>query len=308
MDKAVVGYMRIGYFRIGVFDDDWDTLVQTCENLSSLSGSQAWNKLKKAVTSMGLTLNVTKRALTLGSADAITGWYAKSFTESTIEMILVQKGSTSSFLPPGTYVRTDALGLTADTVEEGDEILANSKYYEVKTVRPHYLGDSFYYRECDLTLLPLENLTGATYTESTVEDARYRNKVYLETWLSSTALPNYIVAYGEPDYPMVRVFHEKGVDLVYSLGEHTSDTVIDSDHYPFGYKEHVPITTLCINKINIAGTKLMHQAETELRRVAETYPLGSLRALGARRPQTKRLGSLTLYSAEYMMEYQRDKT
>jgi hypothetical protein len=98
------------------------------------------------------------------------------------------------------------------------------------------------------------------------------------------------------------------VDLVYSLGEHTSDSLIDSDHYSIGYKEHVPITILCIDKDNIEGTKLMHQAETELRRVTETYPLGSLRALGTRRPQTKRLGSTTLYSAEYMMEYQRDNT
>jgi hypothetical protein len=255
-----------------------------------------------------MNLQVTRQKLTLGTRDSVTGWYTKSFVDTTVEMIIIAKGSTNSLLPPGTYVRTDALGLTTDGFLEGDQILADNTYYEVKATREHTVGDSFYYRECDLTLLPLENLTGATYTESTVEDARYRNKVYLETWLSSTALPNYIVAYGEPDYPLIRVFKEKGVDLVYSLGEHTSDTVIDSDHYPFGYKEHVPITTLCINKINIAGTKLMHQAETELRRVAETYPLGSLRALGARRPQTKRLGSLTLYSAEYMMEYQRDST
>ena len=27
MDKAVIGYMRIGYFRIGVFDNKWDKLI-----------------------------------------------------------------------------------------------------------------------------------------------------------------------------------------------------------------------------------------------------------------------------------------
>jgi hypothetical protein len=225
-----------------------------------------------------------------------------------MEIYIIAKGTTPSLLPPGTYVRTEALGLTADPVVEGDEIIVNDVYYEVKTVRLHYLGDGFYFRECDLTLLPLQDLTGATYTASTVEDARYRNKVYLQTWLSSTALPNYIVAYGEPDYPLVRVFKEKGIDLIYSLGEHTSDSIIDSDHYPIGYKEHVPVATYCIGKTNIEGTKLMHQAETELRRVAETQPLGSLRALGTRRPQTKSLGSTTLYSAEYIMEYQRDTT
>lgn len=289
MDKAIIGYMRIGFFRIGVFNDTWDRLLQHFKSLGNC--------------------NVTRRRLQLDNPrDSVTGWWIKNFTEETIEMPIITKGSTRSLLPSGTYVRTDALGLTADPVWEGDEILVNSVCYEVEAVRLHYWLDSFVYRECDLTLLPLETLTGMNYTTSIVEDARYRNKVYLETWLNDTALPNYIVAYGEPDYPLIRVFKEKGIDLVYSLGEHTSDTVIDSDHYPIGYKEHVPVTTLCVGKTNFEGTKLMHQAETELRRVAETQPLGSLRALGTRRPQTKSLGSTTLYSAEYMMEYQRDTT
>ena len=255
-----------------------------------------------------MNLQVTRQKLTLGTRDSVTGWYTKSFVDTTVEMIIIAKGSTNSLLPPGTYVRTDALGLTTDGFLEGDQILVDNICYEVKATREHTVGDSFYYRECDLTLLPLENLTGMNYTASTVEDERYRNKVYLETYLNSGALPNFIVAYGEPDYPMVRVFHEKGVDLVYSLGEHTSDTIPDSDHYPIGYKEHVPVAILCIDKDNLEGTKLMWQAETELRHVAETYPEGSLRALSTRHPQTKRLGSTVLYSAEYMMEYQRDKT
>ena len=289
MDKAIIGYMRIGYFRIGVFNDAWDTLLKQFKNLGNCT--------------------VTRRRLQLDSPrDSVTGWWTKSFHEETVEMPIITKGTTRSLLPPGTYVRTDALGLTADPVVEGDEILGNNTNYEVEAVRPHYLLDSFVYRECDLILLPFQNLTGHTYTESTVEDARYRNKVYLETHLDDDALPNYIVAYGEPDYPLVRVFREKGIDLVYSLNEHTSDTILDSTHYPIGYKEHVPITTLCINKNNIEGTKLMHQAETELRRVAETYPMGSLRALTSRRPQTKSLGSTVLYSAEYMMDYMRDKS
>jgi hypothetical protein len=289
MDKAILGYCRLGYFRLGVFNDQWDKLLQQFESLGSCE--------------------VTRRQLQLDSPrDSTTGWWTKSFHEETVEMPIIQKGTNQSLLPPGTYVRTDALGLTADSVVEGDEILANGTYYEVEAVRNHYLLDSFTYRECDLTLLPFKNLTGSTYTESSVEDVRYRNKVYLETYLDDSALPNYIVAYGEPDYSLVRVFKEKGVDLVYSLGEHTSDSIIDSDHYPIGYKEHVPVAILCIDKDNLEGTKLMWQAETELRRVTETYPLGSLRALSTRRPQTKRLGSTVLYSAEYMLEYERDTT
>lgn len=35
MDKAVIGYMRIGHFRIGVFRPDWDQLLQTFENINT---------------------------------------------------------------------------------------------------------------------------------------------------------------------------------------------------------------------------------------------------------------------------------
>jgi len=203
----------------------------------------------------------------------------------------------------------DAVGLTCDPFEEGDNVVTEAnECYEVKSVLEHFMGDNFAFRECQLTRLPYQNLTGATYAASSVEDARYRTKVYLETYLNSGVLPNFIVAYGKPDYPMTRVFRTKGVDLIYSLAEPTSEAVPDFDHYAIGYNEHVPVSILCIDKDNIDGTKLMWQAETELRRVTETYPEGSLRALEPRRPRTERLGSVTLYSAEYSLDYLRDTT
>lgn len=289
MDKAIVGYMRVGHFRVGVFHDDWDRLVKQFENLCSA--------------------DVTHRRLQLDSPrDSTTGWWTKSFHEETVEMPIIQKGTAHSLLPPGTYVRTDALGLTADPVVEGDEILANDTYYEVEGVRSHYFLDNFSYRECDLTLLPLKHLTGGTYTDSTVEDARYRNKVYLETWLNVAALPNYIVAYGFPDYPLVRVFKDKGVDLVFSIGEPESEPLLGHDKYAYGYKERVPITTFCIDKTGISGTKLKWRAEAELRRITETYPLGSLRTLEKIRDNDQNLGSTILYSREFTLNYQRNKT
>jgi len=284
MDKAIIGYMRIGFFRIGVFDDAWDRLVQQIGNLGATS------------------LTVTRKRLTLGDRDTTTGWYSQNYDDSTMEIYIIAKGTTPSLLPPGTYVRTEALGLTADPVLEGDEIIANDVYYEVKTVRLHYLGDGFYFRECDLTLLPLQDLTGATYTASTVEDARYRNKVYLQTWLSSTALPNYIVAYGEPDYPLVRVFKEKAIDLVFSIG--TPDSV--ALPVGVGYIENVPITIWCIDKTNISGTKLRWQAETELRRICEEHPTGGSMFTWQRLGDNeKNLGSTVLYSVNYVVNYKR---
>ena len=289
MHKAVLGYCELGYFRLGVYRDDWDKLAKKFSSFTSL--------------------DVTHRRLMLGSRDSTTGWYAKSYEEQTIEMIVVSRAATHMPLPPGVYVRLDAVGLTADPVYEGDEIkTASDQYYQVETVREHPIGDSFFFRECDLTLLPFKNLSGGTYTASSVEDARYRTKVYLETYLSDTALPNYIVAYGKPDYPLIKVFKTKGVDLVFSIGEPESTPLMNPDFSPYGYEEHVPITTFCIDKDNIEGTRLKWQAETELRRVLEEHPLGSVRTLDRRRDNDTRLGSIILYSTEYIFNYRRDTT
>lgn len=290
MDKAVMGYCRMGYFRMGMLQDSWDDIMRIAEGLG------------------GASLQVTRKRLMLMGRDAITGWYDKAYEDSIIDALILDKSTNRIALACGTYVRTDALAITCDPLVEGDQIIVNGEYCEVEAVRNHYLGNSFTNRDADLTLLPFKNLMGAGYTESSVDDARHRHKVYLEGHLDDTKLPNYIIAYGEPDYSLVRVFREKGVDLVFSIGEETSDTIIDSDHYPIGYQEHIPATILCIDKDNIEGTKLMWQAETELRRVAETYPEGSLRALSERRPETKRLGSTILYSAAYMFDYTRDTT
>lgn len=100
---------------------------------------------------MTLSFNVTRRKLVLGTPDATTGWYTKSYTESTIEMIIFDRATSQFGLPAGTYIRLDAVGLTADPVEEGDQILTGpGVYYEVKGIKKHYLGDSFVRRDCDL--------------------------------------------------------------------------------------------------------------------------------------------------------------
>lgn len=131
--------MRIGYFRIGVFTDEWDRLLQA---FKSAAGN--------------VSFDVTRRKLVLGSQDSTTGWYDKSYTESTIEMPIEDRGTRVLLLPVGTYVRLDALGFTADVVEVGDEIKTDDgRYYEVKAVKKVYRGDSFVRRDCDLTLLRL---------------------------------------------------------------------------------------------------------------------------------------------------------
>lgn len=106
-----------------------------------------------------LSLDVTRRKLTLGSPDSVTGWYSKSYTESTIEMMIIPRAASDIASAAGVYVRLDAVGLTCDGVDIGDEIkTASNVYYEVKATKEHWVADSFMYRECDLVQLPLHEL------------------------------------------------------------------------------------------------------------------------------------------------------
>lgn len=268
-----------------------------------------FHTFKEKIKRLGVSINVTRYALSLGNADAITGWYAKSFTESTIETVIISKGLQSILTGTGIYIRMNAIGLTDDEIAEGDELKdASGTYYRVETVTNEKIGDRSIFKQCDLTELPYKNLTGGTYTTSTIEDPRYRTRDWLEDYLNDAALPVYITAYGRPDYPMTRVFKTKGIDLVFSILEPNSTPIMGIDFVPCGYEEHVPIDIFCIDKNNIEGTKLKWQAETELRRISETYPLGSLRSFERTRDNDVQLGSTTLYSRECILIYQRDTT
>ena len=92
----------------------------------------------------------------LGTRDSVTGWYAKGYAESTIDMVIVPRGANSLSLKTGVYARLDAVGLTQDVVLVGDEVeTIPHVFYEVKTIRENWIGDSFEFRACDLTELPM---------------------------------------------------------------------------------------------------------------------------------------------------------
>mgnify|MGYP000209185495 CR=1 FL=1 len=149
-------------------------------------------------------------------------------------------------------------------------------------------------------------------------DARYRTKVYLDTYLDSSNITHdddstaatILVAFGFPDYPLIRVFDpdEKDVDVVFSIEEPNSTPLMGHDQTPYGYEEHVPITICCVDKPGVTGTKIKWKAEAELRRVLETYPLGSMRILENRSDTTQRIGGTTIYMTTWVLTYKRSTT
>jgi len=118
---------------------------------------ELWNTLKRKFGSIG-SLDVTRRALSLGERDETTGWRAKSYSDTTIQMVIATSDTRQILLHTGSYVRKDALGFTDTAVAEGDEIKIGTVYYEVNTVFERQVTPSVIeYYQCDLTKLTLHD-------------------------------------------------------------------------------------------------------------------------------------------------------
>jgi len=287
MDRARFGESRFGYARFGVYIPKWDDLI-------------------KAVEAVGGTVstNITRRALSLGDQDAVTGWYAKEWTETTIQMLILSRASTSLALAAGTYVRGEYTGLSVDPVVEGDEVKdSNNDYFEVKTTKPHKWGNSLIYWESDLTLLSMHGLTYSSVTPN-VNDARANTKTYWDAYVDSARLHShpFIVCYDSPDYPFQRVVKDKGIDIIYAVAEPNSTPEVSGDQIVRRYVEHVPTHILSLD------TELNWMGEEELRRITRDYPEGSQRTLETRKPTNRKLGSLTMFDTQCDMTYRRGTT
>jgi len=122
-----------------------------------LSHFQQYEQLKRRITGLGASVDVTHYVLSLGAQDGTTGIYAKSFAgAATIEMLIVGKAAMQMVTAMGVIFRSDAVGFTKDTISEGDEIKDSAgTYYVIDSIKSHYVGDQLIAYECQLTHLPL---------------------------------------------------------------------------------------------------------------------------------------------------------
>jgi hypothetical protein len=100
-----------------------------------------FSRLYRAWIRKNLSVAATLHTLSLGAADAVTGWYAKSFADTTINVVVIPKSQQSTLTGTGIYIRYDAVGFTDSAVKEGDEITdAQSIRYLVESVVPNGRG------------------------------------------------------------------------------------------------------------------------------------------------------------------------
>jgi len=268
-----------------------------------------------------VSLDVTLRTLTLGNQDSTTGWYGKSYANSTVEMYICPKGSSDAFLKFGRYANYKFTGFCKNiTINEGDQIIdASSRYYLVKTVTPYFTGDRFDYYMVELERRIFTedrpSTSGTWILESTLNlDPRYRQKVLLEDGVKGLIAANmkeddnvtnatYITTFGKVDYPLPRIFITKAVDLIFCIESATTQQLIDHDYTAHAYIHDVPITIWAIDKAGITATRLIRAAEHELERIVETYPTGSIRSIGKEDPTEEDIGECILWSKQVSIHY-----
>jgi hypothetical protein len=114
-----------------------------------------FNLLKKVWHKHGFSSTVTKKTLSLGAADAETGWYAKSYANTSIEMYIITKATRFMVLRQGLFFEYDGEGYTKDSVKEGDLILEpNGNQYVALSVCDRNILNQFRYNEVALKAVP----------------------------------------------------------------------------------------------------------------------------------------------------------
>lgn len=109
----------------------------------------------------GIVPTATLQTLTLGSADSETGWFSKTYANSTVSMFIIAKQLQFQVFKEGLFIEYDAVGFTKDAVYEGDLITDGAQNtYLALAVRDKNILSQFMYFQVDLKKTAQAALTG----------------------------------------------------------------------------------------------------------------------------------------------------
>ncbi len=152
-------------------------------------------------------------------------------------------------------------------------------------------------------------------TGSTLTDPRSRTKVYVDTYFTAANVTDdnsvavtWMCCFDEAEYPLEMVFLSNYRDVVIGIGEPSLEIVRNADKTVSSYKETIPINVYLIDKYGLTATKVKWKVEAELRRIAETYIIASVREIRGRTPETRFINGERLHAFTYQLEYTRDIT
>jgi hypothetical protein len=290
-----------------------------------------WDRLKHKFKQVGgYLVTITTQRASYSGRDPETGWRDYNYKiEVPIEGIMVLKRATELAATARSFEiymkdEHDGIVLTSDSIGWPDHLLWRDSLYEVKDVEERDDGYNFSYNIAyfaELICDREEKETAEVHAYNMISDARSLTRTFLTTYLIDTNIvrddgameATYCVIYKNGRYPIIKEFQAlcDPVDGVYAVGEPETRQLFDAvTRKVYAHDEKVPIFVYTINKVGVTGTRLKMVMERELRRVCETYPIvsqqhGRLERLGGTH---KQIGSITLYSTEFVLSFKRSIT
>lgn len=268
---------------------------------------------------MTVDYSVKRLEPVLGPRDSVTGLKGITWSESTIEMKIVKRGAAGFTTPAGYYGRIEFYGWCCDPVFEFEQIVHESDRYEIKYVHENWDGDNFLWRDCALTLMSIYEATPGSATWKTgPDDPRSKVKDYLDLRVADANLTkddgatqaSWAAIFKSDKYRLAWEFRAASspVQGLYVVGQPDSTPLLSGSATPRGYEEVVPIDVCAVDSEDCGGEQLMWKMDAELRRVVETYEIGSTCNFTRRAPNTVSLGSDTLYNITWFLKYRRGLT
>jgi len=259
-----------------------------------------------------LDASVTRRQLSLGVIDIISGWPELLWIESTIDMFIQPKSKAQELKSAGLIAKYDLNGFTSDPCSEGDVIVDSAgNYFGVHEVDETWILNSFMYRTCELVKQEMHADRPATYgSDAWASDPRYLLKVWLRTNMTGTNITEddgvtpaeVLYQFGEPDYPLPKMFlAPKNVDLIVSVCTPEMQNLLGPDYYPLGYTSRVPIKFYAVNKTGITADNLLSKVEAELRSTLETHPIGLRRSLQRQKTGDRTTTNQTVNEVDFIL-------
>jgi hypothetical protein len=282
---------------------------------------------------------ITRRELSLGTQDPVTGWYGKTFTDSTgfcptttglcsihgivdscyDKMAIAPKGASLAQYGVGSYAKYPYTGIICAPLKEDDEVIAGSYYYRVGWVQPVKAGDSHICYVCELLKREMPGdrpATSGTWhldSDAVRTDPRNRIKTVLDDNLTVANIKEddgatnatYITQFSDPDYHLKRVFITKAVDVILSVGKTAAKAKPDYIHKPYAFEETVPIDICAVDKAGLTATNVVEQAEQEIRHVLTDYYAGSIRSIESVKHAPVDIGEMLMWKTTVTVKYTR---
>lgn len=261
------------------------------------------------------SFDVTRRALSLGARDSVTGWPAKSYAESTIkgsfDPATARAVAMNVGMPLNSIPYYSRPFYTAAYVRSGDHI-EHSIVGEVElvTVSPVTYGDEnvFYACQCSEILSPADRAasSGTWHTDSDAlkTDPRNRTKTWLDAYIAY-AVCDYQIVFAGGDYRMEREFTDNGLEIVSAVDLGPATPVYAFDHKPYKFTEQITITNTAKDTSTLTATNILESFEQAIRHVATDYPIGSIRRIRSTEPQRVDIGGMWLWQNTITIDYDR---